>query len=108
MNISKNEQMNSDHKNHQLKRVVQTANGAATLALLFSVSVTALAHEGHVDKDAQFACSEKALRESCEYMKQIDEKSAKLYSGFCQKVSHNKVCVRNQPIKTILLEPLDN
>ncbi|ABG40047.1 hypothetical protein Patl_1525 [Paraglaciecola sp. T6c] len=91
-----------------LKALVSRPLIAVLSILLCAISTPALAHEGHVDKDAQFACSEKALRESCEYMKQIDEKSAKLYSGYCQKISHTKMCVRNQPIKTIVLEPLEN
>ncbi len=57
MNISKNEQMNSDHENSQHKRIVQIVTGVATLALLLSVSYRALGHEGHVDRDAQLACN---------------------------------------------------
>lgn len=78
-----------------------------TIASAF-LSVNAIAHEGHVDKDAQLACEKKVLRASCQYRKETDQNIAKVYSGYCQKISHNKICVRNQPIKTIVLEPLSN
>lgn len=77
------------------------------LATLSILTFTAVAHEGHVDKDAQLACKEKELRASCQYVKETGDNMAKVYSGFCQKISHNKMCVRNQPIKTIVLDPLE-
>ena len=80
---------------------------AVLCTVIYTISAATIAHEGHIDKDAQLACTEKALRESCEYVKETGDKTAKLYSGYCQKISHNKLCVRNQPIKTIVLEPLD-
>mgnify|MGYP003671682794 CR=1 FL=1 len=79
------------------------------LAIGFSsLSLCALAHEGHVDKDALLACAEKTLKESCQYSKETEKNRVKVYSGYCQKISHNKICVRTQPIKIVMLEPLAN
>jgi hypothetical protein len=72
-------------------------------AYLCSLSFVALAYEGLVDKDAQLAGKEKALRVSCQYMKETDNHIGKVFIGFCQKMSKDKLCVRNQPIKTIVL-----
>ncbi|MFT6896761.1 MAG: CII-binding regulator of phage lambda lysogenization HflD [Paraglaciecola sp.] len=92
---------NSGHLTHALLGILASV-------LLSIISVNTLAHDGHVDKDAQLACVQKVLRESCQYVKETDKNIAKVYSGFCQEISHNKLCVRNQPIQTIVLEAQPN
>lgn len=100
--------MKSAPSAHVAKCLKQTILAIGFSILLGSLSLCALAHEGHVDKDALLACAEKTLKESCQYSKETEKNRVKVYSGYCQKISHNKICVRTQPIKMVMLEPLAN
>ncbi|MFT4788760.1 MAG: hypothetical protein ACI95X_001581, partial [Paraglaciecola sp.] len=79
--------------------LTQPLLGILTSVLLSIISANSLAHDGHLDKDAQLAC---------QYVKETDKNITTVYNGFCHKISHNKLCVRNQPIKTIMPEALSN
>ncbi|MGY0562658.1 MAG: hypothetical protein ACW7DQ_04215 [Paraglaciecola chathamensis] len=102
------QEMIVDSTNARFSWQMRTRPWCKVVAVLGTLTFTAVAHEGHVDKDAQLACKEKKLRASCQYVKETGDNVAKVYSGFCQKISSNKMCVRNQPIKTIVLGPLEN
>lgn len=61
------------------------------------VSTKSFAHSGHIFSHAIEACENKQISQKCSYI----VGGEKYYTGTCQVLNEVKMCVRNQPVKTI-------
>ncbi|GAC16124.1 hypothetical protein [Aliiglaciecola lipolytica] len=61
------------------------------------LSLTSIAHQGHVDDTALQACVDKTKSQSCGYV----SSSLQLHLGSCQQFKEHLICVRNKPFESI-------
>lgn len=65
-------------------------------SLVALVAITrAHAHSGHTNKQAWDVCDDKQVSDSCSY----NDHDENIYSGSCQLMSSDMICVRNKPIQ---------
>ena len=67
------------------------------------IATSVHAHDGHNSPVPSQACDDKHLNDPCEYSNTAQD----LYRGTCREVERQLLCVRNQPIQTGHINPIN-
>lgn len=88
---------------------IQLRNTITLFTLLLASiggSSVAFAHGQHVNQKPWQVCKEATLGDDCSYTVDTHEEGkVKLHKGSCQAMSEVLMCVRNQPLETIIVPP---